>query len=81
MPIERLLEGRNFDPNSIKVLVEAFNGVAVDLDLRTLADRERAARIIIDLARAQTTLDAGELRDDAVRLMQKEASAPRRRPF
>jgi hypothetical protein len=59
MPVKRLLEGRNFHPNSTKVLVEAFNGVAVDLDLRTLTDRERAARIIIDLAQALTTLDAG----------------------
>jgi hypothetical protein len=55
-----------------EILVEAFNGLAVDLELRTLADRERAATIVIELARARATLDAAKLRDDAVLLMRKD---------
>jgi hypothetical protein len=72
MPIRRMLEGGTFDPQAVEILVEAFNGVAVDLKLRVLADRERAATIVIELARGRPTLDAAELRDNAVRLMQKD---------
>jgi hypothetical protein len=72
MPIRRMLEGGTFDPQAVEILVEAFNGLAVDLELRTLADRERAATIVIELARARATLDAAKLRDDAVLLMRKD---------
>jgi hypothetical protein len=32
MPIRRMLEGGTFDPKAVEILVEAFNGVAVDLN-------------------------------------------------
>ena len=74
MPIRRMLEGRNFDPETVAILVKAFNGMVDELHLQTVADRERAAKIIIGLALARATLDA-KLRVDAVRLMRKETAA------
>jgi hypothetical protein len=72
MPIKRMLEGRNFDSKTAATLVEAFNGVVAELDLRTPAERERAAKIIIQLAGARTVIDAANLRDEAAGLMRKE---------
>ena len=46
MPIKRLLKGRNFSPESEAILVNAFHSVVADLDLRTIADREKAAKIV-----------------------------------
>jgi hypothetical protein len=42
MPIKRMLKGRNFSPQSAAILVKAFNDVVDELDLRTLADRNRS---------------------------------------
>ena len=50
MPLRRMLEGRNFDPKAAAVIVEAFNETIDELDLRSAADREKAARIVIELA-------------------------------
>ncbi len=72
MPIKRMLEGRNFDPKAAAVLVEAFNEIIDELNLRTLGDRERAARIVIELAAGRSLVDAAELRDDAISLMRDE---------
>jgi hypothetical protein len=69
-----MLEGRNFDPKAVAILVEAFEGIVDELYLRTPAEREKAATILISLARAQPTLDIAELRDDAVRLMRQETA-------
>jgi hypothetical protein len=69
MPIKRMLEGRNFSPESAAILVKAFNGVVADLDLRTVADRERAAKAVIGLAARQSILDVEKLRDEAAGLM------------
>jgi hypothetical protein len=73
MPIWRMLEGKNFGPKAVAVLVEALNEIVEELDLRTVADRERAARIVIELALGRAILDA-KLRDDAVRIMRKEGA-------
>ena len=73
MPIKRMLEGRNFSPESAAILVKAFKGVVADLDLRTVADRERAAKIVIGLAASQTVLDVKKLRDEAVGLIRGES--------
>ena len=51
MPIRRTLEGRNFEPKAAAMLVEAFDRVVADLDLRTDADRKMAAKIVIELGR------------------------------
>ena len=81
MPLKRMLEGRNFSPESTAILVKAFDGVVADLDLRTIEERERAAKIVIDLAARQTELEAGTIRAEVVRLMRKEVVGRRRRPF
>ncbi len=80
MPIKRLLKGKNFTPESAAVLVKAFHGVVADLSLRTIADRERAAKIVIGLAAPQTVLDADNLRHEAVGLLRNELAdrSPRR---
>ena len=72
MPLKRMLEGRNFSPKSAAILVEAFNGVIADLELRTVADRERAAKIVIGLGASQAVLDVDKLRDEAAGLMRDE---------
>jgi hypothetical protein len=50
-----MLEGGSFGPEAVAVLFEAFDEAVADLDLRTEADREKAAKIIIRLARGQVT--------------------------
>jgi hypothetical protein len=81
MPLKRLLdESRAFGPKAVAVLLEAFDVVAAELDLRTNADKERAAKIIIRLALGQKDLDVAKLRDSAIIALRKE-SRTRRRPF
>ena len=73
MPIiRRMLEGRNFTPEAVAVLVEAFNEIVDELYLRSPAEREKAARILIELTLTRAILDAEELRDDAIGLMRDE---------
>jgi hypothetical protein len=62
MPIARLLEGGCFDPASVAILVAAFNGVVSELGLGAPSERERAATVVIRLARAQSEIDAAKLR-------------------
>jgi len=61
-------------------LLEAFDNIVADLDLRSAADRERAAKIVMRLALGQATLDEAKIRDEAIRLMRREGLG-RRRPF
>ena len=70
--LRRMLEGRNFDSKAAAVLVEAFNEIIDELDLRTIADRERAARIVIELAAKEAELDVAKLRDEAGDLIRNE---------
>ena len=72
MPIKRMLEGKSFDSKTAATLVEAFNGVVADLDLRTVAERERGARTVIGLAASQSVLDVEKLRDEVADLMRNE---------
>ena len=50
MPLRRMLEQGVFDPRSTALLLKVFDETIADLDLRTDADREKAAKIIIRLA-------------------------------
>ena len=75
MPFRRMLEGRNFDPKAAAVIVEAFNEIIDELYLRSPAERERAARIVIELAAKEAELDVAKLRDDTVRLLRQESVA------
>jgi hypothetical protein len=72
--LRRMLEGRNFDPKAVAILVEAFEGIVDELYLRTPAEREKAATILISLASAQATLDAAELRDKAIASMRNTST-------
>jgi len=67
-------ESRNFDPKSIAILREAFEGIAAKLGLRSIEEREKAARLIIRLAQGETDLDAGKLRNEAVALLIRSES-------
>jgi hypothetical protein len=72
MPLKRMLEeARSFDPKATAPLMEAFDTLVAELDLRADDDREKAARIVIRLAHGQATLEAAKLRDEGVRLMRK----------
>jgi hypothetical protein len=68
--MKRLLdESRAFDPKAIAILVKAFDGVVAELNLQTMTERERAAKIIIRLALGQPVLDGAKLRDVALARM------------
>ena len=58
-----------------------FDEIVAALDLRTDADREKAAKIVMRLALGQTELDGAKIRAEVVRLMRKESVGRRRRPF
>ena len=66
----------NPSTESAAILVKAFHGVVTDLDLRTAADKERAANIVIGIAAGQTLLDGKNLRDEAAGLLRNELSLP-----
>lgn len=77
MPLKRVLgESRNFDPKSIAILTEAFDGVTAKLGLRATVEREKAAHLIIRLAQGETSLDATKLRDEAIALLIRSDSPP-----
>ena len=70
MPLKRMLEeARNFDPKAVALLLEAFDGIVAELDLRSAADRKKAAKIVMRLALGQS--DGAKLRHDAIGLMQR----------
>jgi hypothetical protein len=81
MPIRRMLEGGTFEPKTAALLIDAFNSVVAEFDLRAGADKERAAKIIIRLAHAQRSLNAAKIRDQAIIEVRKESGTRRRRPF
>ena len=82
MPLKRMLEeARTFDSKAVALLLEAFDSIVAELDLRTPADRDKAAKIVMRLAHGQATLDRAKLRDEAVRLMRKQGARGRRRAF
>jgi hypothetical protein len=53
-------DSRSFDPKAVALLLAAFDEIVADLNLRTDADREKAAKIVMRLALGQTELDAAE---------------------
>ena len=64
--------GESFGPKAVALLLEAFDGIVAELDLRSAADREKAAKIVMRLALGQAHLDGAKLRHDAMGLMRKE---------
>jgi hypothetical protein len=72
MPLKRMLEGRNFDSKAGAIIVQAFNETIGELDLRTPAERVKAAKIVIELAAKEADLDVARLHNETVRLMRDE---------
>jgi len=78
MSLKRVLnQSRSFDPKAVAILLEAYNGVVGELGLRAAAEKERAAKLIIELAQDQTDLDAVKLRDSVAALMLNERETSR----
>jgi hypothetical protein len=70
MPLARMLEqSGSFNPEAVATLLGAFNEVVAELGLQATEDRERAAKLIIQLALGQTNFDAAKLREGAVALI------------
>ena len=79
MPLKRMLDDdRISDPKAAALLLEAFDDIVAALDLRTDADRDKAAKIVMRLAHGQTELDAAKIHAEVVRLMRKEGRGRRR---
>jgi hypothetical protein len=72
MPLKRMLEGRNFDSKAVAIIIQAFNEIIDELDLRTPAERLKAAKIVIELAAKEADLDVARLHNETVRLMRGE---------
>lgn len=76
MPMNRLLEeSRSFDPTAVGILLEALEAVVAELRLRSLAEQEKAARVIIRLAERKSDFDAATLRDCAINIMLNESGS------
>jgi hypothetical protein len=71
-------DNRSFDPKAVALLLEAFDEIVADLDLRIEADREKAAKIVMRLAHGQTEIDAAKIRAEVIRLMRREGRRRRR---
>ena len=81
MPLKRMLnDNRTFEPKAVALLLKAFDEIVADLDLRTEADREKAAKIVMRLAHSQTEIDGAKIRAEVVRRMRREGVGRRRRP-
>jgi hypothetical protein len=72
-PIRRRLENGVFDHEMIALLRHALDGVVAELDLHATAERERAARAIVELANGRSGIDAEKLQGDAARLLRARA--------
>ena len=79
MPLKRMLnDNRAFEPKAVALLLEIFDEIVADLDLRIDTDREKAAKIVMRLAHGQAELDAAKIRAEVIRLMRKEGRGRRR---
>ena len=73
MPLKRMLDQRgSFDPKAVALLLESFDRVVDELGLQAPAEREKAAKLVIQVALGQPDLDAVKLRDDVLNLMLNE---------
>jgi hypothetical protein len=76
MPLTRILgESPYFNPEAVAILLEAYDGAVAELGLRTLAEKEKAARIVLQLALGQTDFDVAKLGAGATALMMRSESA------
>ena len=73
-----LNDNRTFEPKAVALLLESFDEIVADLDLRIEADREKAAKIVMRLAHGQAELDAAKIRAEVIRLMRRDGRGRRR---
>jgi hypothetical protein len=73
MPLKRLLdESGSFDPKAVAIMLEAYDGVVADLGLKATDEKEKAARLVMQLARSQLDLDTASLRNGVTDLIRSE---------
>jgi hypothetical protein len=53
-------ESGSFDPKAVAIMLEAYDGVVVDLRLQAADEREKAARLVMQLARGSGGLGFGK---------------------
>ena len=74
MPLKRWLdESGSFDPKAVAIMVEAYDGVVADLRLQATDEKEKAARLVMQLARGRADLDIASLRNGVTDLIRNEA--------
>jgi hypothetical protein len=61
-----------FDPEAIQVMSDALEGVVRALGLSGEAEKQRAAAIIIRLAKKKSELQIARLRDETTKLLYAE---------
>jgi len=62
----------SFDPKAVAIMLEAYGGVVADLGLQATDEREKAARLIMQLARSRSDLDMASLRSGVTDLIRNE---------
>jgi len=73
MPLKRMLDqSGSFDPKAVAIMLEAYGGVVADLGLQATDEREKAARLIMQLARSRSDLDMASLRSGVTDLIRNE---------
>lgn len=73
MPLKRWLdESGSFDPKAVATMLEAYDGVVADLGLQAADEREKAARLVMQLARGRSDLDSASLRSGVTDLIRNE---------
>jgi hypothetical protein len=73
MPLKRLLdESGSFDPKAVAIMLEAYDGVVAELGLQATDEREKAARLVMQLARSRVDLDTASLRSGVTDLIRNE---------
>ena len=73
MPLKRMLDqSGSFDPKAVAIMLEAYGGVVADLGLQATDEREKAARLVMQLARSRSDLDMASLRSGVTDLIRNE---------
>jgi hypothetical protein len=73
MPLKYMLdESGSFDPKAVAIMLEAYDGVVADLGLQATDEREKAARLVMQLARSRAELDTAALRSGVTDLIRNE---------
>jgi hypothetical protein len=73
MPLKRFLdEGGSFDPKAVAIMLEAYDGVVAELRLQAADEREKAARLVMQLARGRSDLDSASLRSGVTDLIRNQ---------